>query len=78
MDAKNLISKILKPDPKDRISLVDMLKHPFFTKNISNPTEFLFTPAELNEIEEVKSFLITKDQPLGYDINKKEKISFLP
>ena len=28
--AKNLILKILKPDPGERISLRDMLKHPFF------------------------------------------------
>ena len=30
--AKNLIGKILKRDPDDRISLVDMLKHPFFQR----------------------------------------------
>ena len=34
--AKNLILKILKRDPGDRISLVDMLKHPFFKEKLNN------------------------------------------
>ena len=34
--AKNLIGKILKRDPDDRISLVDMLKHPFFKDKLNN------------------------------------------
>jgi aurora kinase len=34
--AKNLILKILKRDPGDRISLVDMLKHPFFKQKLNN------------------------------------------
>ncbi len=69
-DAKNLISKILKPDPKDRISLVDMLKHPFFTKHVTNPTEFLYTPTELEQLQEYKPFLISKDLPTGFNISK--------
>jgi serine/threonine protein kinase len=69
-DAKNLIGKILKPDPKDRISLVDMLKHPFFTKNISNPTEFLFTPKEIEQIMDLKPYLLSKDLPCGFMLNK--------
>lgn len=36
IDAKNLISKILRPDPKDRLSLVNMLKHQFFTKHLGH------------------------------------------
>jgi aurora kinase len=79
MDAKNLISKILKPDPKDRISLVDMLKHPFFTKTLSNPTEFLFTPKELEDVLPYKPYLINVDLPTGYVLKsesekKKEKV----
>jgi serine/threonine protein kinase len=69
-DAKNLIGKILKPDPKDRISLVDMLKHPFFTKNIINPTEFLFTPKEIDQIMDCKPYLLSKDLPCGFMLNK--------
>jgi len=34
--AKNLILKILKPDPEERISLRDMLKHPFFRDNLND------------------------------------------
>lgn len=69
-DAKNLIGKILKPDPKDRISLVEMLKHPFFTKNITNPTEFLFTPKEIEEIMDCKPYLLSIDLPSGFILNK--------
>ena len=44
--AKNLILKILKPDPGERISLRDMLKHQFFrTKlNDDNLERFLIKP----------------------------------
>jgi serine/threonine protein kinase len=44
--AKNLISKILKPDPKDRISLVEMLQHPFFKEKLNddNLERFLLKP----------------------------------
>ena len=34
--AKNLISKILKREPGERISLRDMLKHPFFKDKLNN------------------------------------------
>ena len=34
--AKNLILKILKREPLERISLVDMLKHPFFKEKLNN------------------------------------------
>ena len=34
--AKNLILKILKPDPGERISLEDMLKHPFFRTKLND------------------------------------------
>ena len=34
--AKNLILKILKRDPEDRIGLADMLKHPFFKQKLNN------------------------------------------
>ena len=34
--AKNLILKILKPDPGERISLRDMLKHPFFRTKLND------------------------------------------
>ena len=34
--AKNLILKIIKPDPGERISLRDMLKHPFFKTKLND------------------------------------------
>lgn len=59
MDAKNLISKILKIDPKSRISLEEMLNHPFFTKNIQNPSQYLIKPDKLpNSI-----FIVSKENP---------------
>lgn len=36
LEAKNLISKILKTDPKERISLKEMLEHPFFKRYLSD------------------------------------------
>ncbi len=72
-DAKNLISKILKPDPKDRISLPDMLKHPFFTKNVKNPLEYLILPSEVEE----PIFLLSSDTPAMTKTNSKRKESKL-
>lgn len=70
-DAKDLISKILKPDPKDRLSLVDMLKHRFFTKNISNPSDCLILPSETEE----PLFLLSADTPSKSNSKKKENKS---
>ena len=60
MDAKNLIMKILKYDPKARISLVEMLNHPFFTKHIPNASEFLIKP---DETLQTMPFVVSKDNP---------------
>ena len=66
ISAKNLISKILKTDPNDRISLTDMLKHPFFVNNCKNPTENLFNPSD--DKDEV--FILSKDTPnLNSNVN---------
>ena len=61
IDAKNLISKILKSEPKDRISLEEMLKHPFFLKNtsISSLDTILLKPIH----KEYSPFIISKDIP---------------
>jgi aurora kinase len=71
--AKDLIKKILKSDPKERISIPDMLKHPFFTNNITNPTEFLFKPNEIECEGENNIFLLTRDMPQS-NIIKKPKV----
>ena len=59
-DAKNLIMKILKIDPKQRISLEEMLKHPFITKYIPDATQYLIKP---EEGVQYKPFLISRDDP---------------
>ena len=57
-DAKNLIMKILKLDPKQRLPLEDMLKHPFY----------LIKP---EEGAQYKPFVVCKDDPKTW---KPEKI----
>ena len=42
--AADLISKILKANPEERISLRDILNHPFFTQYFTNPTSCLIKP----------------------------------
>ena len=73
-DAKNLIMKILKYDPKARISLTDMLSHPFFTKYIPNASEFLIKP---DESLQFAPFVVSKDNaknpPVVISQTKKEK-----
>ena len=64
VDAKNLISKILKLDPNARISLSDMLKHPFITKYIPNASECLIKP---DESLKYKPFVVCKDDPNNWD-----------
>ena len=46
LDAKNLIIKILKIEPEQRISLTDMIQHDFFTKHLKDPLQFLIKPEE--------------------------------
>ena len=58
--AGDLISKILKSNPEERISLKDMLNHPFFTQYFANPTSCLITP----DNKKYKVFIISKDDPL--------------
>ena len=58
-DAKDLISKILKYDPEQRISIEEMVRHPFFVKNCSEQ------PIILDNIPQYyhKPFIISKDIP---------------
>ncbi|MCQ2819128.1 MAG: protein kinase [archaeon] len=59
-EAKNLISKILKFDPKDRLSLPDIMKHPFFTKVLGNVEQYLIKP---DENTPHKPFIVSRDNP---------------
>ena len=67
-DAKNLIKEILKLDPKQRLPLEDMLKHPFITKYVPDATKYLIKP---EEGVQYKPFIIGKDDPKTW---KPEKI----
>ena len=67
-DAKNLIMKILKLDPKQRLPLEDMLKHPFITKFFPDAIKFLIKP---EEGVQYKPFIVCKDDPKTW---KPEKI----
>ena len=67
-DAKNLIMKILKLDPKQRLPLEDMLKHPFITKYVPDATKYLIKP---EDGVQYKPYIIAKDEPKTW---KPEKI----
>ena len=61
--AKDLISKILKYYPYERISLENMLVHPFFTQFFPNAISCLKRPDDTK----YKVFIISKDHPLTWN-----------
>ena len=61
--AADLISKILRYNPEERISLRNMLNHPFFTQFFPNPTSCLIRP----DNTQYKVFIISKDHPLTWN-----------
>ena len=61
-DAKDLVSKILKLDGKDRLPIEQMLAHPFFTKHFPNAVKELIKP----EVNEIPTFVISVDDPKDY------------
>ena len=63
-DAKDLISKILKLDPRQRLPLEDMLEHPFFLKYFPDAPSSLILPGP-NII--YKTFIVSKDDPKTWD-----------
>ena len=67
-DAKNLIMKILKLDPRQRLSLEDMLKHPFITKYYPDAIKHLIKPEESIQY---KPFIVSQNDPKTW---KPEKI----
>ena len=60
VDAKNLIMKILKLDPKQRLPLEEMIKHPFITKFTPDAPKLLIKPVEGIQYE---PFTVSKDDP---------------
>ena len=63
-DAADLISRILKYNPEERIPLSQMLLHPFFTKFFPNAISSLIKPD--NSIQ-YKVFIVSKDNPLTWN-----------
>ena len=61
--ARDLISKILKYYPYERISLENMLMHPFFTQFFPNAISCLRRPDDTK----YKVFIISKDHPLTWN-----------
>ena len=59
-DAKNLIMKILKLDPNERLPLSDILQQPFFTKYFPNALQSLIKP---DDSIKYKPFIVNKDDP---------------
>ena len=64
MDAKNLISQILKYEASQRIGLVEILNHPFFTKFYPNAAQNLIKPDD-NLI--YVPYIVSKDNPKNYN-----------
>ena len=63
-DAMDLISKILKYNPEERLTLRQMLSHPFFTKYFPNPASCLIRP---NNNIQYRIFVVSKDNPLNWN-----------
>ena len=63
-DAKDLVSKILKLDPSQRMSLEDMLEHPFFLKFFPDAPSCLILP---DANIKYKTFIVNKDDPKTWD-----------
>lgn len=58
--ARDLISRILKFTPSDRLQIENMFKHPFFTSQITNPSEALIKP---NTQDELDIYLMNEHTP---------------
>lgn len=63
-DAKDLISRILRYRPEDRIPLEKIITHPFFTKFFPNPMKYLIKP-DFNS--QYKVFVVSRDEPGTWD-----------
>ena len=63
-DAADLISRILKYNPEERISLEQMLLHPFFTKFFPNAISSLIKP---DQSIKYSIYIISKHNPLTWN-----------
>ena len=62
--AKDLISKILRLNPSERLPLKDILKHEFFLKYFPDAPNCLILP---NPNIKYKTFVVSKDDPKNWD-----------
>lgn len=69
-EAKDLISKILKYNPNDRLTVEEILRHPFIEKYYPDAINELIIPD--NDIK-YKTFVVSVDDPKYWDPIKKEK-----
>ena len=69
-EAKDLISKILKYNPNDRLTVEEILRHPFIEKYFPNAVNELIIPD--NDLK-YKIFVVSVDDPKYWDPIKKEK-----
>ncbi len=76
LEAKDLISKVLKTDPKERLGLKQMLNHPFFTKVTPFPDFIMITPKDQNE-EDNKIFIVSEDIPVIRKIGVRKNTEIL-
>lgn len=60
-DAKDLIEKILKVEPKERLSLEQIIKHKFIIKYFPDAENSLIKPKE--EMKEYRPYIFSKDDP---------------
>ena len=69
-EEKDLISKILKYNPNDRLTVEEILRHPFIEKYFPNAVNELIIPD--NDLK-YKIFVVSVDDPKYWDPIKKEK-----
>ena len=66
-NAKDLISKILRLNPKERLPIEKILSHPFFTQYFPNATNELMKPEHIQN----KIFVVSVDDPITWGEVKK-------
>ena len=69
-EAKDLISKILKYNPNDRLTIKEILRHPFIEKYFPDAVNELIIP---NNDLKYKTFVVSVDDPKYWDPIKNEK-----
>ena len=67
-DAKDLISKILKLNSKERLSIEQILSHKFFTKYYPNAINELIKP----DNQQSRTFVVSTDDPKTFEQHNKQ------